>query len=329
MVACQRSGARLAVCPLAVEGFEVHATRGTHGRVGTRRGCWEPMSVTSMISSGPLLLAMPVAAAAGAVTFLSPCCLPLVPGYLAFITGMSGAGSGTGLGSPVASGTAGMPAAVTDGSGAVAVVPALSAVVPAAAPRSRMLAGAALFVVGFSLVFALLGLAAGGVGELLKSYSALITQVLGGVTVVLGLLFFGAFDKFMFAGRVIKPSVMPKAGLAGAPLLGILFGIGWTPCIGPTLTAVETLSFSTGTAARGAFLAFTYGMGLGIPFLVVAVLFRQAAGVLAFFRRHARRVTQVGGLMLVVLGVVEATGGWGAVIVWMHGHWITEYSPGI
>jgi cytochrome c-type biogenesis protein len=292
------------------------------------------MSVTSLISSGPLLMAMPVAAAAGAVTFLSPCCLPLVPGYLAYITGMSGTDSGgrsaaaTGaVNSPGAAASAAAAAAGGSGTATVTTAPAAAPGGPADAPRGRMVAGTALFVLGFSLVFSLLGFTIGGIGELLKAHSAGITQVLGGVTVLLGLLFFGAFDRFTVAGRVIRPSVMPKAGLAGAPLLGMLFGIGWTPCIGPTLAAVQVLSFSAGTAARGAFLAFIYGFGLGIPFLVVAALFQRTMNVLAFFRRNARLVTRIGGLMLVALGLVEVTGAWTAVIAWMHTHWFETYSP--
>ncbi len=115
-------------------------------------------------------------------------------------------------------------------------------------------------------MFSLIGLAAGGVGELLQTHADGITQVLGGVTILLGLLFFGAFDRFMFAGRIFKPSFRPRAGLAGAPVLGVMFGIGWTPCIGPTLGVVMALSAQSGTAARGAFLCFVYGLGLGIPF---------------------------------------------------------------
>jgi cytochrome c-type biogenesis protein len=256
------------------------------------------VSVTGVISSGPLLLAMPVAAAAGAVTFLSPCCLPLVPGYLACITGMSGADCG-----------------------------GRHAAAPADAASGRTVAGAALFVLGFSAVFSLMGFTAGGIGELLKSHSAGIIQGLGGVTVLLGLLFFGAFDRFMFAGRVIRPSFMPRAGLAGAPLLGVLFGIGWTPCAGPALGAVQALSLSTGTASRGAFLALIYGLGLGIPFLIVAALFERTTDVLTFFRRNGRLVTRIGGLMLVALGLVEVTGAWTAVIAWMHTHWFQTYAP--
>jgi cytochrome c-type biogenesis protein len=291
------------------------------------------MSATSLISSGPLLLAVPVAAAAGAVTFLSPCCLPLVPGYLAYITGMSGADSSgkraAATGAVDSPGAAASAVAAAGGSGTATVTaaPATAPGGPAGAPRGRMVAGTALFVLGFSLVFSLLGFTIGGIGELLKAHSAGITQVLGGVTVLLGLLFFGAFDRFAVAGRVIRPSVMPKAGLAGAPLLGMLFGIGWTPCIGPTLAAVQVLSFSAGTASRGAFLAFIYGLGLGIPFLIVAALFQRTMNVLAFFRRNARLVTRIGGLVLVALGLVEVTGAWTAVIAWMHTHWFETYGP--
>jgi cytochrome c-type biogenesis protein len=286
------------------------------------------MSVESLVYSGPLLLALPVAAAAGAVTFLSPCCLPLVPGYLAYITGMSGADASadqpSGARVAIASdGTA--PAAVAVGG--VATVTAAPAATSPAPARGRMVAGTALFVLGFSLVFTLLGMTVGGVSQLLHAHAAVITQALGGVTLVLGLLFLGAFDRFTFAGRIVKPSMMPRAGLAGAPLLGVLFGIGWTPCIGPTLTAVQTLSFSSGTAARGALIALVYALGLGIPFLVVAALFQRTVNVLAFFKRHLRLIARVGGILLIALGLVEATGTWTLVVAWMHTHWFQTYSP--
>ena len=178
-------------------------------------------------------------------------------------------------------------------------------------------------------MFSLIGLAAGGVGQLLQTHADGITQVLGGVTILLGLLFFGAFDRFMFAGRIFKPSFRPRAGLAGAPVLGVMFGIGWTPCIGPTLGVVMALSLQSGTAARGAFLCFIYGLGLGIPFLVVAAIFQRMVGVLGFFKRNARMVSRIGGVLLVVVGLLEVTGAWTAAIVWLKQHWFSTYTPPI
>ena len=293
------------------------------------------MSVISLVSSGPLLLAIPVAAAAGAVTFLSPCCLPLVPGYLAYITGMSGADATAvpataGLAADgAAAGNAGGEAEAASAAGAeggVTTRARAKATAPAARHTGRTVAGTALFVAGFSAVFSLTGLAVGGLGQLFSAHDSLLTRVLGAVTIVLGLLFFGAFDRFMFAGRVFKPSFMPKAGLAGAPLLGVLFGIGWTPCIGPTLTAVLALSLQSGTAARGAFLAFIYGLGLGIPFLIVAVAFSRMVNVLSFFKRNARMVSRIGGVLLVTVGLLEVTGAWTSAITWLHTHWFSGYN---
>ncbi|MBO0821950.1 MAG: sulfite exporter TauE/SafE family protein, partial [Nocardiopsaceae bacterium] len=152
-----------------------------------------------------------------------------------------------------------------------------------------------------------------------------LTQVLGGITVVLGLLFAGVFDRFSFAGRVFRSSARPRAGLAGAPLLGVLFGFGWSPCIGPTLTAVMSLSAVAGGASRGAFLAFVYGLGLGFPFLIVAVAFQRVVNVLGFFRRNARMVSRAGGALLVLVGLLEVTGAWTSAIGWMHTHWFTSY----
>src|SRR6266704_3201021 len=209
------------------------------------------MSITQLVTSGPLLLALPVAAAAGAVTFLSPCCLPLVPGYLSFVTGMAGAGGPSSPAEPASvPPAAGTPAAGAPAAGVAVAAPPLAATA-AIPPRGRVVAGTALFVLGFSVVFVAYGAALGGLGHLLTGHARVLTQVLGGLTILLGLLFAGALDRFSLAGRIVRPAARPKAGLAGAPLLGVMFGLGWTPCIGPTLTAVLALSASTGTVTRG------------------------------------------------------------------------------
>jgi cytochrome c-type biogenesis protein len=281
--------------------------------------------VGQLVSSGPLILALPVAAAAGAVTFLSPCCLPLVPGYLSFVTGMAGAG-----GSPATAASARAPAvAAADGSGVALAAPPLAATAAAPPPRGRVVAGTALFVLGFSVVFVAYGAALGGLGHLLTGHARVLTQVLGGLTIVLGLLFAGVLDRFSLAGRIVRPSARPKAGLAGAPLLGVMFGLGWTPCIGPTLTAVGALSASSGTVARGAVLAFVYALGLGVPFLLVSFGFQVAMRALAFFRRRARLVTRIGGAMLICVGLLEVTGAWSTFMAWLQVHWVSSYQPPI
>jgi cytochrome c-type biogenesis protein len=286
--------------------------------------------VGQFVTSGPLILALPVAAAAGAVTFLSPCCLPLVPGYLSFVTGMADAGGSAASTAPVSAGAPAAPGA--DGSGVavaappVAAPPFTGATMP---PRGRVVAGTALFVLGFSVVFVAYGAALGGLGHLLTGHARLLTQILGGLTIVLGLLFAGALDRFSFAGRIVRPSARPRAGLAGAPLLGVMFGLGWTPCIGPTLTAVLALSASTGTAARGAVLAFVYALGLGVPFLLVSFGFQAAMRAFAFFRRRARLVTRIGGAMLVCVGLLEVTGAWTTFMAWLQVHWVSNYQPPI
>ncbi len=307
------------------------------------------MSVGSLVVSGPLLLAIPVAAAAGAVTFLSPCVLPLVPGYLSYITGMSGAELATGTevdGDPagpepggsgpggLGSGSpgSGRPGPGPGGAAITATAVAPAAVVPARAlrrpSRRRAVTGALLFVLGFSVLFALEGMAVGGIGSALirAGNDGVITRVLGALVIVLGLLFAGAFDRFSLAGRIIKPSVRPRAGLASAPLLGVLFGIGWTPCIGPTLSAVLTLGFSTSTAARGGLLAFVYGLGIGIPFLIVAFAVERGVTLFGFARRHAKLITRIGGLLLVVVGVLEVTGAWSSAMLWLKVHWLSNYN---
>jgi cytochrome c-type biogenesis protein len=282
-----------------------------------------------LVTSGPLILALPVAAAAGAVTFLSPCCLPLVPGYLSFVTGMAGASGSSpdpAVAQPVPAGDGG---GGPEGSGvAVAAppaAPAIAALPPA--PRFRVVAGTALFVLGFSVVFVAYGAALGGLGHLLTGHARLLTRILGVLTILLGLLFAGVFDRFAFAGRIVRPSARPKAGLAGAPLLGVMFGLGWTPCIGPTLTAVLSLSAVSGTAARGALLAFVYALGLGIPFLLVSLGFQLAMRAFAFARQRARLITRIGGAMLVCVGLLEVTGAWSSLMAWLQVHWVSNYQP--
>jgi cytochrome c-type biogenesis protein len=294
--------------------------------------------VGHLILSGPLLFAVPVAAAAGAVTFLSPCVLPLVPGYLSYVTGMSGvdaqqpaADAAPATASTPASG-AGAAAqgqtAVGDGQTTVAVT-TVAAGAPAGPPRRpakrRALTGTALFVLGFSAVFASEGVAFGGLGSLLQRHSVGLTQVFGVLTIVLGLLFAGVLDRFPVTGRILKPSVRPRAGLVGAPMLGVLFGLSWTPCVGPTLTMVLTLSMTSGTAIRGAILAFIYGLGLGIPFLIFALAFERGVAAFGFARRHARAISLIGGAMLVAVGILEVTGAWSSALLWLKLHWISSY----
>jgi cytochrome c-type biogenesis protein len=307
--------------------------------------------VGHLILSGPLLFAVPVAAAAGAVTFLSPCVLPLVPGYLSYVTGISGldaqatgdaaaerttgaaragdgprsAGPGDGP-PPRGGGTAQAPGAV-----AVTTVEPGGPVIPGRRPagqrpvRRRAVLGTALFVLGFSAVFASEGVAFGGLGALLRHHSVGLTQVFGVLTIVLGLLFSGLFDRIPATGRILRPSLRPRAGLAGAPMLGVLFGLSWTPCVGPTLTFVLTLSMTSGTAVRGAILAFAYGLGLGIPFLIVALAFERGVIAFSFARRHARAFSLAGGAMLVAVGVLEVTGAWSSALLWLQTHWISNY----
>ena len=302
------------------------------------------MSFGSVVATGPLILAIPVAAAAGAITFVSPCCLPLMPGYLAYVTGMSGAEAdrvsaadgapgngapGNGAAGPAGRGPA--PGGEAAAAAATASLVATATRVTARQPpgRGRTVLGAALFVLGFSALFAVYGGAFGMLGSALRTHQQVVTQILGAVTILLGLLFAGVFDRLAIAGRIVKPSIRPRAGLAGAPLLGVLFGLGWTPCIGPTLQVVLALGFTSGTAARGAFLAFVYSLGLGVPLLIMAVTVQRGTVAFGWARRHARLITRIGGGMLVVVGLLEVTGTWSAAMSWLQVHWVSGYVPPI
>ena len=247
-----------------------------------------------LVTDGPLLVAAGVAALVGLISFASPCVLPLVPGYLSYVTGLVGAGA---------------PAAPPGGGGGTA-----TAVRTDVSPRARMVLGAALFVLGFTAVFVAFGAAFGGLGRLMIQHADLLNRVFGVVTIVVGLGFLGWLPLLQ---RTKRLSARPGAGLAGAPLLGVVFGLGWTPCLGPTLSAVYSLAFSGATAARGAILSVAYCLGLGVPFVLVALGARWAIGATSFLRRHARTVTRFGGVVLVLVGLLLLTGAWTEMMQWL------------
>jgi cytochrome c-type biogenesis protein len=248
-----------------------------------------------LVTDGPLLVAAAVAALVGLISFASPCVLPLVPGYLSYVTGLVGASAGAEAGASGSGGTA-------------------TAVRTEVSPRARMVLGALLFVLGFTLVFVAFGAAFGGLGRLMLEHADVLNRVFGVITVLVGLGFLGWLPLLQRTKRI---SARPAAGLAGAPLLGIVFGLGWTPCLGPTLSAVYSLAFSEATAARGALLGVAYCLGLGVPFVLVALGARWAMGATSFLRRHARTVTRVGGAVLVVVGLMLVTGAWTEMMQWL------------
>jgi cytochrome c-type biogenesis protein len=241
---------------------------------------------TAIATSGPLVLAAGVALLAGMVSFASPCVVPLVPGYLAYLAALVGADA---------------PATTEDE--------------PKKAGRARVLGAVGLFVLGFTLVFA------AGVGGIVWLADYLwvnqeVMQRVGGVIIIaLALVFVGFIPGMQRDLRIHK---VPRMGLAGAPVLGAIFGLGWTPCIGPTLSGVLIIASSTGgTAARGFLLVLVYCLGLGVPFLLIALGARWTVRANGWLRRHTRTIQLVGGGLLFVVGVLLVTGLWGELTSWL------------
>jgi cytochrome c-type biogenesis protein len=229
--------------------------------------------IGEIVSGGNLALALPIALAAGLVSFASPCILPLVPGYLGYVGGFAGDGQRR--------------------------------------DRRRLLLGVLLFVLGFSVVYVTLTLAFAVAGLTLIRWMGLITRIVGAVVIVMGLVFIGQFS---FLQRTMKPQWTVATGLGGAPLLGIVFGLGWAPCMGPTLVAVLGLSLGSGSPARGILLGAVYCLGLGIPFLLVALGFNWVTGSVSWLKRHIRIINVVGGAMLVAIGLLMVSGIWSILI---------------
>ncbi len=231
--------------------------------------------LSGTVYDGSLLAAAGVAMLVGLIGFLSPCVLPLVPGYLSYVAGLAGSEE---------------------------------------RPRQRrMLVGALLFVLGFTVVFVAEGALVGGLGAALRDHSVAIERVLGGLTILLGLVFLGRIGPLQ---REFKIHKLPPAGLLGAPLLGVTFGLAWGPCLTPTLTAVTSLATQQATVGRGAFLMFCYCLGLAVPFVLIAAGFGWVSGAVGFIRRHAAVVSRIGGGLLIGIGVLLVTGTWD--------HWMLE-----
>ncbi|MEU6021072.1 cytochrome c biogenesis protein CcdA [Micromonospora sp. NPDC047134] len=261
--------------------------------------------------SGPLLLAVGAAALAGLVSFLSPCVLPLMPGYLSYVTGLAGAdleGRGTSSTPAAAQGSA---AARSGGVGTVVrdEQPRVRAAV-----KGRVLAGTLLFVLGFTVVFVSTAILFSTIGRVFFDYKRPLEIVIGALVVLLGLGYLGVLPGLQ---RELRINRLPSAGLLGAPVLGAVFALTWVPCTGPTLAAVLGMAATSGQTDRAVVLAVAYCLGLGIPFVVFGLGFNRLLGVFQAIRRNSRWVTRIGGALLILIGLALVTGGWTNVVIWL------------
>ncbi|WP_425440162.1 cytochrome c biogenesis CcdA family protein [Pseudosporangium ferrugineum] len=231
------------------------------------------------------MLAIAAATLAGLVSFLSPCILPLIPGYLSYVTGLAGSD---------------LNAAEADGQ--------------QARTKGRILAGTSLFVLGFAVVFTLMATLVANIGMTLQTHRQTLNIVLGVLVIALGLAFLGVIPGMQREFRIHK---LPNAGLIGAPVFGALFALSWIPCVGPTLGAVLGLATTAGQTDRAVTLALAYSLGLGVPFVLFGLFFRRLLGVFRAVRRNSRWVTRVGGALLIVVGVTLVTGGWDSFLIWL------------
>lgn len=241
----------------------------------------------STITSGALPLAILVAVAAGFVSFASPCVLPLVPGFLGYVTGLSG-------------------------------------VTLEERSRGRLMLGALLFVLGFSVVFIAVAVTVSAAGALLKEHQSLLMRLGGVIVILMALVFLGIGSQRGFA-----PRWRPAAGLAGAPLLGMVFGLGWAPCTGPTFGAIVALSTALSgdqqAVARGVGLATAYSLGLGLPFLLIAGGYSRAGRASRWLREHHRGIQVAGGVLLLVVGFLLVTGLWEIVTTAMQTRLVEQF----